>query len=159
MSIPYPRRGLWRWLFKTPVWLYRLHLGGGLGRRFLLLEHRGRKSGRRYRTVIEVVKDDPTQEAYYVVSAFGERSDWFRNIRAHPHVTITVGTRRTPARSLVLSPEAGAQILMDFARRHPKEVEILTRMLGVSTPRNEEEMREFVQDYPVVKFEVEKGNE
>ena len=45
-----------RWLFRLPVYLYRCHCGGLLGHRFLLLIHRGRRTGRRYETVLEVME-------------------------------------------------------------------------------------------------------
>ena len=41
-----PRTRLRRALFRAPIWLYRLGLGGLLGGRFLLLTHTGRTSGR-----------------------------------------------------------------------------------------------------------------
>ncbi len=152
MAIPRPRRGIWRALARAPIWLYRLGLGGLLGRRFLLLEHRGRKSGRVYRTVIEVIKHDETTGAYYVVSGFGKRSDWFKNIQVHPDVTIQVGRRRIPVHARILSPEEGAQVLMEFASRHPLEVAIIARLLGLAAPQSKASYLSFVQAYPVVMF-------
>ncbi len=150
MPIPHPRRGIWRWLFKAPIWLYRLRLGWLLGRRFLLLEHRGRKSGRLYRTVLEVIGHEPTSETYYVIAGFGKRSDWLLNVQAHPQVTITVGTQHIPARARVLAPQEGARVLGEFARRYPKEVEMLARAFGYPSIRTEQEMLSFVEEHPVV---------
>lgn len=48
----YPSR-LLRWGFALPGWLYRVGLGWTLGKRFLALTHRGRKSGHVYHTVLE----------------------------------------------------------------------------------------------------------
>jgi hypothetical protein len=51
-----PRPGpVLRRLLRAPSLLYDWHAGWLLGRRFLRLTHRGRRSGRRYRTVLEVV--------------------------------------------------------------------------------------------------------
>ena len=36
-----------RWLVRAPVWLYRARLGILVGDRLLMLEHLGRRSGRR----------------------------------------------------------------------------------------------------------------
>lgn len=149
----YPRTRVGRMVFRSPVWLYRLGLGGLMGDRFLLLTHRGRKSGRLYDTVIEVIKHDPTIRTYYVVSGFGRRSDWFRNVQKTPEVTITVGRRRMPARARVLPPEEAVPILQDFMRRHPTEVKMLLRVLGIAPIRTEEDIRRFVEEYPVVAFE------
>jgi hypothetical protein len=71
-------------VFRLPVYLYRINLGWLLGRRFLLLTHRGRSSGRVYRTVLEVVRHAPSNRETIVVSGWGERSDWYRNLRASP---------------------------------------------------------------------------
>ena len=149
---PYNRVG--RMVFRTPIWLYRLGLRGLLGDRFLLLRHKGRRSGRLYNTVIEVIKYDPTRHTYYVLSGFGRRADWFRNIQKTPEVTITVGRRRMPAHARVLPPEEGARILEDFIRRHPLEVKVMIRVLGYPPIQTEKDLRQFVEMYPVVEFQV-----
>jgi hypothetical protein len=88
-TVPRPR-GFGRFLFRLPIILYQIHLGFLFGRRFLLLTHVGRKSGRPHKTVIEVVKSDPASNIYYVVSGWGEKSDWYQNIIIHPNVMIQV---------------------------------------------------------------------
>jgi hypothetical protein len=45
------------YVLRLPSYLYRLRLGGLLGHRFLLLTHRGRKSGLTRRTPLEVLTD------------------------------------------------------------------------------------------------------
>ncbi len=67
--------------------LYDRHLGWLLGRRFLQLTHVGRRSGRRYRTVLEVVEYDRSVPEFVVVSGFGRRSDWLRNLNAGGRAT------------------------------------------------------------------------
>ena len=51
-----PPQGCSRLLFRAPVWLYRLGLGGLFGKRMLLLNHTGRKSGLPRQAVLEVVQ-------------------------------------------------------------------------------------------------------
>ena len=58
LSWPKPT-GIVRVAFRLPVYLYRANLGWLLGHRGLLLTHRGRKSGRVYQTVLEVIRYDP----------------------------------------------------------------------------------------------------
>jgi hypothetical protein len=43
-----------RFMMRAPIALYRVGLGGLLGKRFLLLEHTGRKSGLTRRTALEI---------------------------------------------------------------------------------------------------------
>src|SRR5574340_196725 len=91
-----PGKGL-RWALRLPVPLYHAGLGWLLGHRFLMLTHTGRKSGRKYETVIEVVKHDRQTGTHYAVSGWGERADWFRNIQQDPNVVIHVGGGRQAA--------------------------------------------------------------
>jgi deazaflavin-dependent oxidoreductase (nitroreductase family) len=95
--------GLLRWLLRLPISLYRWGLGGLLGDRFLLLHHRGRKSGQPRRTALEVIEADRRAGRHLVAAAWGERADWLLNLRAEPQVEIEVGGRRWPARASELT--------------------------------------------------------
>jgi hypothetical protein len=79
-----------RWVVRVPVGLYRARLGFLLGPRLLMLEHTGRKSGARRHVVLEVV-GHPQPGSYVVVSGFGDRAQWFRNVRADPRVRVFAG--------------------------------------------------------------------
>ena len=95
IRFPHPS-GLLRLAMRSPILLYRLRLGWLLGKRFLLLEHRGRKSGVIRQTVIEVVDHDPQVGYFVVAAAWGNKSDWFKNISVHPKVAIEVGLEGSP---------------------------------------------------------------
>lgn len=99
-----------RWLMRAPVWLYRARLGFLLGSRFLMIEHRGRTSGRLYRTVVEVVGGSERDERL-VVSGFGPRADWYLNLRANGLVAIWLGSRRRGARVRFIEPDEAAQAI------------------------------------------------
>lgn len=127
-------QGIWRSIFRLPIWLYRLHLGWLLDSRFLLLTHVGRKSGQPHQTVVEVMRHDKATDTYFVAAGFGRNSDWYRNIRQTPDVVIAVGRRVTPAHVELLSPTAGAQELRAYAHKHPIAFPLLTRFLLGHTP-------------------------
>lgn len=57
-----------RWAARAPTLLYKLQVGWLLGKRFLLLQHRGRRTGRSYATVLEVVAYDGPTNSYYVAA-------------------------------------------------------------------------------------------
>ncbi len=122
-------RGLLRWLLRLPVWLYRLRLGRLLGRRFVMITHTGRKSGRPHQTVLEVVRHDPATGVVVVASGWGEKADWFRNILKTPAVTVHIGHQRFEAVAARLTVEAAADELCDYAARHPDAFRQLTRMM------------------------------
>ena len=109
-----------RWLVRAPTWLYRARLGFVFGWRLLMLEHLGRNSGRLRYVVLEVV-DHPDSDTYVVVSGFGTRAQWFRNIEADDRVRVWVGARsavRASARRL--GAEEASAALGRYAEAHPR---------------------------------------
>lgn len=108
-----------RWLVRTPVWLYRARLGGMFGTRLLMLEHIGRQSGKRRYVVLEVIAR-PAPDTYVVVSGFGERAQWFRNVRATPQVRVVLGSHRpAPALARLLDHELATAALDAYKEQHP----------------------------------------
>lgn len=108
-----------RWLVRAPIGLYRAGLGFLLEQRFVMLEHRGRKSGEMRQVVLEVVSR-PEPDRYVVVAGFGERAQWLRNVRADPQVRVSVGRRRSvPAVATELDRAEADAFLADYAREHP----------------------------------------
>jgi deazaflavin-dependent oxidoreductase (nitroreductase family) len=135
------RSGLPRVLFRAPVYLYRLGLGGILGHRFLLLTHRGRTSGKVYHTVIEVIRYDPRTRESVVVSGWGERADWYRNVRASPALAVETGGERFAPVVRELAPEENFPIVADYVRSLPPIARPLVRRLGFDVGGTEEERR------------------
>lgn len=100
---------LLRLFFKLPVVLYR----GRMAERFrerhtLLLTTAGRRT-RRPRTV--AVNFLPRGEHLVIVSGWGERADWYRNLLAQPDVGVQVGRRRFRARAEPIRDPAASREL------------------------------------------------
>ena len=159
MSRPVPsvrRRpsALARRLYRAPEWLYRLGLGGLLGTRFLLLHHTGRRTGLARHTVLEVMRHDRAADRYLTASAYGEASDWFRNVLANPGVEIQVGRRRLLRVARRVDAEEAERELVEYARRHPLAFRILGLVLGHDrrTPP-----RELAALMPVIAFVARRG--
>lgn len=109
-----------RALVRAPILLYRCGLGPVLGSRLLLLEHTGRVSGERREAVLEVTAR-PGPGRYLVVSGFGERAQWFRNIVSTPEVRVSVGRRRSvPARAVRLPPDRAQELFERYPVTHPR---------------------------------------
>lgn len=132
------QQGLQKALMRAPVWLYRLGLGWLLGRRFLLLNHLGRKSGRRRQAVLEVAAYDRATRTYYVASGWGPRSDWYQNLRSTPEATLQVGVRRLAAQAELLTPEASGQAMVDYAHRYPVVAQRIARFCGYEVDGSDE---------------------
>lgn len=145
-----PPRGVLRWLARLPILFYRWGLGWLLGKRFLLLHHRGRKSGKARQVVLEVVRHAPG--VYVVVSGFGVKADWYQNVEAAADVMLEVGGRKYRARAQLLGPAQGRAELDDYARRHPWA----TRMLMAVFGDGQAEWSDLVEVFRVVRFELEK---
>jgi deazaflavin-dependent oxidoreductase (nitroreductase family) len=108
-----------RWLVRTPIWVFRARLGAIFGGRLLMLEHKGRRTGRRRYVTLEVV-DHPGPDTYVVVSGFGERSQWFRNVTADPNVRVWIGSHApAPATAIRLDAAEAASTLTMYAQAHP----------------------------------------
>ncbi|MFC5688845.1 nitroreductase family deazaflavin-dependent oxidoreductase [Amycolatopsis mediterranei] len=105
-----------RGVFRAPVRLYDRGLGWVLGRRFLCLTHLGRRSGRMYRTVLEVVGTN--DDEYVVVAGLGAGADWFRNIQARPPVEVIVGRCRFPAEHRVLGEDEAVAVIAGYEHRN-----------------------------------------
>lgn len=110
-----------RWLVRMPIWLYRAGFGFLFGKRLMMLEHTGRKSGARRRVVLEVV-DRPAPGEYVIISGFAGKAQWYRNITANPGVRVSTGVRRNMAARAEPMPQAESEAtLRHFSEHHPAE--------------------------------------
>lgn len=97
------------------------------GKRFVMLEHVGRKSGEIRRTVLEVVVND--EDAIYVAAAWGEKAQWLQNVRADPNVAFHLGSKKYRC-SAEMVPKATAVTLMGrYADEHPKALDKLSSFM------------------------------
>jgi deazaflavin-dependent oxidoreductase (nitroreductase family) len=139
-----------RWFVRAPVTVYRAGLGALFGPRMLMLEHVGRVSGARRYVVLEVV-DRPTTDEYVVVSGFGERAQWYRNVLATARVHVSCGLRRrVPALAVPMSTEESAAALAEYARRHRRAWRSLRATIEAATGRP-------VDTLPMVRLRVDRA--
>lgn len=144
-----PPKGLGRIIYRLPVWLYRIGLGGFLGNRFMLLTHTGRKSGLPRQTVLEVVRFDREGGVLVVASGFGEKSDWVRNIQVNPLVTVeTRGIKQKAVARRLDRRETGDE-LVNYNQRHPAAMNALARLLGYRLDGSEEDIRRLGESLPM----------
>ncbi len=119
---------LTRRLFRAPVRLYEHGLGWLLGGRFLCLTHVGRRSGRHYRTVLEVVGTEGDE--VFVVVGFGASADWYRNIQATPPVEVATGRRRFAPVWRRLDRGEAAEVIAGYEHRNRLITPVIRTMLG-----------------------------
>lgn len=112
---PHP---LQRLLFKLPPLLYHGPIAAFLASRCVLrLTTTGRTSGQP-RTIC--VSFMPLDDHYVMFSGFGIQSNWYRNVRAHPEVTIQVGRRTMRATTTVVADPARRRELMLRMQEHSR---------------------------------------
>jgi deazaflavin-dependent oxidoreductase (nitroreductase family) len=151
-KIPDPPRGLKAIPWRLPIWLYRLHLGRLLGHRFLLLTHKGRLSGKDRTAMLEVIKYDQATNTHYVASGFGEKSDWYQNIRKTPDVVIQTGGQKFLAQAESLPPDQAREVFLEYTQAHPTAIKNLAKLVGYQIGDTQEEMMAFLELIPVVAF-------
>lgn len=147
-----PPRGVTRLLVRLPIWLYRAHLGWLLGNRFLQLTHTGRKSGLPRKNVLEVLQYEKASGTYYVLAAWGEKSDWVLNVTKTPNVVIAAGRRRFEARASRLAPEDAERCVLDYAKKHPTAIRVIPRLLGYRVDGTDEDFRALARLGVVIAF-------
>ena len=121
------------------------------------LTHVGRKSGREYRTVLEVVGTNPPAGEFMVIAGFGPSSDWYRNIAANPACEVVVGRHRFVPQHRVLG-EAEA-VDGDRGLRTAQPLDLADRSFptragcsGGATTAASEARERLVHQLPVVAF-------
>jgi deazaflavin-dependent oxidoreductase (nitroreductase family) len=100
---------------------------------FCYLTTRGRSTGRPHEIEIWYAADGAT---LYLLSGGGDRSDWVRNLRADPAVTVRVGDMTHPATARVIEDAAEdrrARTLV-FEKYQPRYAGDLERWREASLP-------------------------
>lgn len=92
------------------------------------------------------------QERVAVLSGWGEKADWLRNIEKTPEVTLHVGRRHFQARATRLAVDQAEEAILNYARRNPLAIRVLPRMMGYRIDGTEEDMRALARLGIVVSF-------
>jgi deazaflavin-dependent oxidoreductase (nitroreductase family) len=131
---------------KTPpnaimVKRYRAGMGKVVGRMMLLLTTTGRKSGNPHTVCVQYEMMDGK---YYIGAGFGEKCDWYKNLKVNPRVTIEVGSRKFNGTAEVL---AGEEKIADFMtyrlKKSPLMVGLILKMDGCSFRPDRAELLEY----------------
>jgi deazaflavin-dependent oxidoreductase (nitroreductase family) len=144
--------GALRLAFRLPNYLYRLNLGWLLGHCFLQLVHRGRRSDLLRETVLEVLLHEPATRESVVLAAWGEKADWYRNVRAIPALEVRTGGQRYVPEQRCLSAKENRGVISDYARRHPLAFRVFARVFSYPLDGTEAARREVARSLRLVAF-------
>jgi deazaflavin-dependent oxidoreductase (nitroreductase family) len=152
------RRGIFWYLFRAPVYLYRWHLGWLFGKRLLSLTHTGRRTGLRRQTVLEGVDYRNNGPEVVVVSGF-RHSDWLRNIEANPGEEVVVGSHRFVASHRRVGEDEAVSVIKAYEHRNrfiaPIVRASLSWILGWPYRGGESDRWKLVRELPIVAFRPE----
>jgi deazaflavin-dependent oxidoreductase (nitroreductase family) len=154
-----PPGGFLKFFFKTPVWLYKMGFGGWeriFGAEWMLLTTVGRRSGKRYQTMVDILDYERDADTYYIEAAYGARADWYKNIQATPLFEVQVGKRKFRARATALSSGDAAEMLVRFYRRKPAYTRSVMAMIGMKFT-GEDELRILAQKLTLLAVKPENG--
>lgn len=147
------------WLIRAlraPAVLYDWDLGWLLGRRFLRLTHRGRRSGRCYQMMLEVIGDGRARNEVFVMVGLGRRAQWYRNVVAGGAVELAIGRERFRPDYRELPDEEAAAVLAGYERRNrlvaPIVRVVLSRLVGWRYDGSPPARERLVRERPILAF-------
>ena len=152
ISEPKLPSGMMRAFARAPIGFYRVGLGWVFGGRFLMLTHIGRVTGKQRNVVLEVVRHDAKNDAFYVASGWGEKSDWLLNTQKDPYVIVQFKRRTFPVVAERLSVEDAELEMLDYGRRHPAALKQLARVMGFRIETTEAAYRELGRKVPLIRL-------
>ncbi len=133
---------------QLPRFWYRLGMGPRVGRVFLLLTTKGRKTSRWHTIPLQYEKDGTM---FYVGSARGTHADWFQNARAYPTVHVQVKNQQFWG---IAKPVTHPKRVIEFVtlqiRRHPIMMRFILRMRGLPPSLTPKQIREYAASVALV---------
>jgi deazaflavin-dependent oxidoreductase (nitroreductase family) len=121
--------------------IHNYHRGIGPTRMVLLLTTTGRKSGLSRVTPLQYEEIDGD---YYVGSARGAQSDWYRNMKVDQQVEVEVkGKKFKACAETITDPAKIADFFEIRLKRHPIMIGLLMRLEGLPLCYNREDLERF----------------
>ena len=103
-------------------------------------------------TVLEVIRYDPATKESVVLSGWGKKADWYRNIRVRPAMEVRTGGERYVPEYRFLAPEDNHTEITDCERRHLLAVRIFAQVFGYPLGATESVRQEFASSLRLVAF-------
>jgi deazaflavin-dependent oxidoreductase (nitroreductase family) len=144
-SSQYPPKAFLRFLFRIPVYFYRIGLGWLFGERFVLINHVGRKTGKEHQVVVEVLEREKGTNNVIVVAGYGEQTQWYKNLRNQSKTTIQLRNRKYGVSVEFITPEDGEDIIARYVGRYGKLTQQLFSMMGYEWDGSEKGARDIAR--------------
>jgi deazaflavin-dependent oxidoreductase (nitroreductase family) len=116
--------------------------------RVLVLTTIGRNSGQLRSTPLQY---EEVEGIYYVASARGIQSDWYRNLVACPKVDVQVGDKCfSTSAELMTDPKQIADFLEVRLKRHPHFMGFMLRLEGLPSKYTRTDLEKFAKRLAIV---------
>jgi deazaflavin-dependent oxidoreductase (nitroreductase family) len=120
-----------RWLTKVVFNPRYMRTAGRPGAYAGIIEHRGRVSGKTYRTPVGIRKTD---DGFVVALPYDTRPDWIRNVLAAGRAVVTVEGETAEVEDPEVLPISWAMPF--FSQREQKKMGVITQCLRLRTARS-----------------------
>ena len=139
-------------VFRLPLKAYQHNAGPAVGRTFLAFTHVGRRTGQPHQTVAMVLRYEKATGEAVICAGWGPQTDWYRNLQAHPAVSVQLGGQTFTPVQRFLTDEEAFDVGVQFRREHPYRLRLFCTILGWGDLRDDARVREFVRTHPFVAF-------
>ena len=144
-------QGWTRSLSRLPIGLYRLGWGGMLGwLPMLVMTTKGRRSGAPRHVMVEFRRHG---SKYYLFSAWGKRTDWYRNLLQHPGVTIQHGAHVFAAEAQPVQDDAEALRALYLFTRNSRLYEAVFAGMSSAQAADLNSLADVAQEFTLARLE------
>jgi deazaflavin-dependent oxidoreductase (nitroreductase family) len=140
---------LFRWVFKTPILLYKIGLGRSVPGWILILTTTGRKTKKPRKTPLEFLYRLESN-SYWVMAGWAGNTDWYKNARADPEVFVQVGRKRFEALAEPLCEDVVVRYLSETIRLNPAALQIFSRWANHPIEASEAGLRDAARYFPAL---------
>jgi deazaflavin-dependent oxidoreductase (nitroreductase family) len=95
----------------------------------VVLRHRGRRSGKLYRTPVEAITEDRERAEIVISPMRGTEGDWYRNLKAGGLVEVSLRGEAFDAEWRELSEEERREAATRYLAEHPRYAAFILRSL------------------------------
>lgn len=135
---------------RLPICLYRLGWGGMLGwLPMLVMTTKGRRSGAPRYVMVEFRRHG---SKYYLFSAWGKRTDWYRNLLRHPGVTIQHGAHVFAAEARPVQDDAEALRALYLFTRNSRLYEAVFAGMSSARAADLNSLADVAQEFTLVRL-------
>lgn len=152
--IPYPQ-GVTKLLVRLPMKFHQVGLGFLLRPfRLMALTSEGHRSGLPRHTILEYRRHG---SKLYVISGWGDKPHWVKNIQKNPQVTVQFGQREVGATASIVTDSAEALRALYMFHRTGGVYEVVLANMSNSESIDLRTLKLVADEFTVVRFDIKKN--